>query len=115
MPRSRNGEATAKETLLLIIERQRAKIHNATVAEGQPAKNVISGTKKTPPPSPGQNKNTESSPGRKKTPPASPREIETPRSVPSTRKTPPSSPTINADPTTSLNGKEPSTEPYSGL
>ena len=115
MPRSRNGEAKAKETLLLIKERQRAKLNNATAAEGQPRKNVISGTKKTPPPSPGQTKNTESSPVRKTTPPASPTEIETPKSLTSTRKTPPSSPTINADPSTSLNEKEPSTGPAAGL
>ncbi len=81
MPRSWNGEATAKETLLLIKERQRAKVNNATAGDGQPAKNVISGTKKSPPPSPGQNKNTESSPGKKTTPPASPGENATPTSV----------------------------------
>jgi len=46
MPRSRNGEANARETLILIKERQRAKLNNATAAEGQPRKNVISGTKK---------------------------------------------------------------------
>jgi hypothetical protein len=113
MPRSRSGEANAKEALQLIQERKRAKVNNATAGDEQHPKNVLPGKNKTPPPSPGQEKTPESSTGKKTTPPASPGQNTTATASPGNRKTPPSSPMMNAHTTTSPNRKEAATEPDS--
>jgi hypothetical protein len=63
MPRPRNGEATARDTLLAIQERRKNKNNAET-----------SGKQKTPPPSPGINKKKQPTPtkNKKTTPPTSP-------------------------------------------
>ncbi len=114
MPRSRNGEANAKEALQLIQERKRANVKNSTGVDEQHPKNVIPVKNKTPPPSPAQKKTPESSPGKKTTPPPSPVANMTTTASPGNRKTPPSSPMLTAHTTTSPKGKEATTESDSG-
>jgi hypothetical protein len=114
MPRSRTGEANAKEALQLIQERKRAKVKNSTSVDEQHPKNVNPVKNKTPPPSPAQKKTPESSPGKKTTPPPSPVANTTTTASPGNRKTPPSSPMLTAHTTTSPKGKEATTESDSG-